>query len=197
MSESETERVSSISCMISDITEELSFGNLPSSCPTQNTQPQVAIWELPSREDVSELSDDDDLYMPNDTDTDEATLDMQEDIIIDLGTHPEVPKFNDILPHSSAGHIYDNPGQELCGLQVQEQDHTQLGHPYHPWANENELWLSHFIFFKVKMTIEVADILMGSIRDGPLRMDGLTASSAHQLLTIIDDGVKYVPVSSI
>ena len=197
MSESETERVSSISCMISDITEELSFGNLLSSCLTQKTQPQVAIWELPSHEDVSELSDDDDLYMPNDTDTDEATLDMQEDIIIDLGTHPEVPKFNDILPHLNMGHIYDISGQESCGFQVQEQDHTQLGHLYHPWASENELWLSHFIFFKVKMTIKVADVVMRSIRNGPVQMDGLAATSVHQWLSIIDDGVKYVPVSSI
>ena len=148
-------------------------------------------------EDVSELSDDDDLYTVNDTGTEDADLDMQEDIIIDLGRHPEVLKLNDVLPHPNVGHIYDDPGQESCGMQIQEQDHMELGHLYHPWTSENELWLSHFVFFKAKMTIKKADMVMRSIRDGPLRMDGLTATSAHQLLSIIDDGVKYVPVSSI
>ncbi len=47
------------------------------------------------------------------------------------------------------------------------------------------------------MSVGVADVMMEGIRDGRLRIDGLAATRAHKMLSIIDNDAKYVPVSSI
>jgi hypothetical protein len=140
--------------------------------------------------EVFSISEDNDLYTDSDTDTD---LDTQVDIDIDLTKLPEISKNGDILPHPDAGHIYDTPGEESHSWKIQKQDHMRLSHPYHPWSSENELWLSHFIFFKAGMSIAVADKMLEGIRDGRLRVDGLNTTRAHKLLSIMDDA-KYAPV---
>lgn len=158
------------------------------------TQGQVSLCEFQFDED-----EDDDLYTGGDadTDTEDSDLDTPVDIRDGLAKLPEMLKFGDTHFHPDAGYIYDAPGQESHSWKVQEQDHRRLGHPYYPWSSENELWLSNFIFFKAKMTIGVADTMIGGIRDGRLRMDGLATTRARKMLSIIDDGVKFVPVSLI
>ena len=139
----------------------------------------------------------DDFYTDSDADTEDSDLDTQIHIHVGLSKLPEMFKFGDILPHPNAGYIYDIPGQESRTLKIQEQDHRRLGHPYHPWSSENELWLSNFIFFKAKMTIGTADVMMSGIKDGRLSIDGLAITRARKMLSIIDDGAKYMPVSSV
>jgi hypothetical protein len=140
---------------------------------------------------------DDDLYTSSDAE--DSDFDNQIDIDVDdgLAKLPEALKFGNVLPHPNAGFIYDVPGQEYCSLKIQEQDHKRFGHPYHPWTSENELWLSHFMFFKAKMTVGMADVMMKAVRDGQLKIDGLTTTRARKLLAIIDEGAEYVPVSSV
>ena len=46
------------------------------------------------------------------------------------------------------------------------------------------------------MMIEMADVLLGGIRDGQLKMDSLSITRAHQLLSKMDNGARYVPVCS-
>ena len=114
-------------------------------------------------------------------------------IHIDLNKLLEIFKFGDILPHPDAGHIYSIPGQESPSWKIQKQDHTWLGHPYHPWSSENELWLSDFIFFKIRMSIVIVEKIMKNIRNRWLRIDSLNITRACTLLSIIDD-VQYALV---
>ena len=166
------------------------IGQIVCCCPEVIIRPS-------SPESETRLPEDNELYTDGNTDTEDSDLDISVDIYVSLAKLPVRLKFGEVLLHPNARCIYDTPGQEFHGLKIQKEDHRRLGHPYHPWSSENELWLSNFIFFKAKMSVGVADVMMRGIRDGRLRIDGLAATRAHKMLSIIDNGAKYVPVSSI
>ncbi len=113
-----------------------------------------------SPESEIRLPEDNELYTDGNTDTEDSDLDISVDIYVSLAKLPVRLKFGKVLLHPDAGHIYDTPGQEFHGLKIQKQDHRRLGHPYQPWSSENELWVSNFIFFKAKMSVGVADVMM-------------------------------------
>jgi len=187
--------VSSITPIISNILgEKSSANNLRSPSPARDTELQDSSWEFQFSGGLHGLPEDNNFTTDSDTDTEDTDLDTPVDSRVRLTKLPDMLKFGDALPHPNAGHIYDIPGQESHGLKIQEQDHRRFGHPYHPWCSENELWLSNFIFFKAKMSISMADVMMEGIRDGRLRIDGLNISRARKMLSIIDDGAKYIPV---
>jgi hypothetical protein len=164
---------------------------IESSSPESETG-EVSVTHTTSHEEFRIL-DDNDNDTDSDTDTEIFDLDTSVGIHIDLNKLLEIFKFGDILPHPDAGHIYSIPGQESPSWKIQKQDHMRLGHPYHPWSSENELWLSDFIFFKARMSIAVAEKMMEGIRDRRLRIDGLNTTRAHMLLSIMDDA-QYAPV---
>ena len=95
--------------------------------------------------------EDSDSYVDSDdSDADITNSDLDSDsnfdsdlILIDIHQNqtkvPEMLELSDVLPHFSAGHIYETSGQDLCGFEIQEQDHDQHGHLYYPWICDNKL----------------------------------------------------------
>jgi hypothetical protein len=149
--------------------------------------------EIQNTPNTIQPEEDEDSFI-GDSDTETSDSDLA---IIDSSSNkykpPETFISDDILPHPNAGYIYDAPGQKSRVFEIQEHDHREHGHPYYPWASDNELWLSHFIQ-TTKMTIGTTDIMMGGIKEGRLAMNGLASTSARQMLTRIDNDATYIPV---
>ena len=163
----------------------------------ENSDPITQEFQLSDDEELPGLPGEDSDSYVNDSDDSDSDTDIVISDLTVMDIHqklPEMLELSDVLPHPNAGHICDTSGHASRGFEVQEQEHRRYGHPYYPWTCDNELWLSHFIFFKAKMTFGMADVMLRGIRDGRLKMDNLSITRAHQMLSKIDDGATYVPV---
>jgi hypothetical protein len=78
---------------------------------------------------------------------------------------------------------------------LQESLHIKHGHPFHPWANEDEIWLADFIFTKARMSMSITDDLLNGFKCGRINMQGCSPlyRTNKQLMEQLDEA-EFVTV---
>ena len=109
---------------------------------------------------------------------------------------PDIIQQSEALPYHLGGFIYEADGASSQDFDVQERLHLQHGHPFHPWRNEDKLWLADFIFRKAGMSSSVTNNLLDGFRDGWIKMDqGELSLKANKQLMKQLDRAEFISVS--
>lgn len=96
----------------------------------------------------------------------------------------------DVIVHPDGGYIVESGSNPLICHDIFSENTK-----YYPWANEDELWLSNFIFSEAKMSSRVANSMLRLFTVGRLRMQQpIRFSNVHQMHKIMDSA-KYSPVN--
>ena len=136
------------------------------------------------------MSDNNDIYS-------DSSSESADSVEIESGELEDSSEFveHEILPHHQAGYIYEGQSTGLSVFEIQRNLQTILGHPFSPWSNEDEFWLTHFIFIKAKMTVSSSNELLNSFKSGRINMhNDLSCSSYKRMMELIDQA-KFSTVS--
>jgi hypothetical protein len=137
-----------------------------------------------STDEDSSFQDSDDLLSVDSDNTDD-TISLRENI-------PDLSA-GDILLNDCGGHKYGSGGEESIAICTQRRQHMENGHPFYPWKNENELWISSLIYTEMKVSEAAANKLLKGVSDGKLKIDGVRIDTMKQIHSILD-AAEYVPV---
>ena len=80
---------------------------------------------------------------------------------------------DDFLEHDHGGQIYNIEVEACPALHIQEKHHRDKGHPYHPWETANEVGITNLVYAQAHMTMAATNKLLGSFKNGVMKMDGL------------------------
>jgi hypothetical protein len=134
-------------------------------------------------------TDDDDDDGIEDNDDDKLSINSGDDAsTLDISLESD-----DIFLNNHGGHIYGSGGEESRAIHTQQRRHMESGHPFYPWKNENELWISNLIYAEMQLSEAAADKLLKGVRDGKLKIEGVPIDSMRQIHKIIDMA-DYIPV---
>jgi hypothetical protein len=133
-------------------------------------------------------------YNPDDT-SDDGNSSVNSDEALDFVNidcekfehFPNLIQHNEILPHHRAGYIYQTEGTGSQVFEVQKNLQIKHGHPFFPWANEDEFWLAYFMFVKARMSISTSNSLLDGFKNGRITMQsGLSYHTNRKMLELID-----------
>ena len=145
-----------------------------------------------SESDISEGSDlsatQDDLYIDDDSDC--------ESVSGDVSFTQETDLDDDFIEHDHGGQIYDIEVEACPALQIQEKHHCDKGHPYHPWETANEVGITNLVYAQAHMMMAATNQLLGSFKNGIMKMDGLGFHSSRAMHKILG-AADYVLVCNI
>ena len=150
-------------------------------------------WELSgepsddSQYDSDITTDGDDGSVTTDVTTDETTVSHNID-------RRELAQQHESLAHYSAGYIYETQGTGSRVFEIQNNLRIEDGHPFSPWVNEDEFWLTYVMFVKAGISMSACIDLLDGFRIGRISMrGGLSFSTSSKMLNVIDQA-KFVTV---
>ena len=82
-------------------------------------------------------------------------------------------------------------------FEIQNNLREEHGHPFSPWANEDEFWLAYVIFMKAKISMSACNDLLDGFRAGQISMRGDLSFYTNQKMLKIIDQAKFVTVFGI
>lgn len=143
-------------------------------------------------EDKKNDSDDDDKEDEEeneDEDEDEENEENDDEEVVGLDELSEELSDDDveIVSHDKGGYIYD--------LDKDDKDDSESDNLFYPWANEDELWLSNFLFKNISSS--VANTILEAITTGRLftRLP-IRFKNVREMHSIIDQGADIVKMVS-
>ena len=116
---------------------------------------------------------------------------------IDTGDFPQVLIYqNEVLEDRRGGHTFQNHlGEECPAMLIQHSDHRDKGHPYLPWSNANQVWVTNLVYIQIRMTMKSANTLLQGLEEGKAWIDGINFGTAKKILGLLDHA-NYVLVHS-
>lgn len=89
---------------------------------------------------------------------------------------------DNILVDHCSGHIFNYQGDESKMLCIQEKDHHEMGHPYYPSCNTNELWITNLIYTQAQMMVTKADLLLKGIKEKHVVFEGVNFDTVKKYI---------------
>jgi len=166
----------------------------PSSL-SDNEDPPFQLTEFLS-EIPGELSDDFQYDSEDDADSDADSDSSGEttELVEEFTSHSDIIQQHEALSHHNAGYIYETQGTESQVFEIQNKLREEYGHPFSPWANEDEFWLAYVMFVKAKMSMSACNDLLDGFRAGRISMRGSLSFYTNQKMLKIIDQAKFVTV---
>ena len=100
---------------------------------------------------------------------------------------------DDVLVDHRGGHTCKDQGEESRAISRQEKDHHEIGHPYHPWHNANELWITNLVYTQAQMMMTKADLLLKGIIEKCVVIERVDFHTAKKMYSTLDSA-EYTPV---
>ena len=86
-------------------------------------------------------------------------------------------------------------GDECQAMLCQCGDHKDEGHPYLPWSNVNQIWVTNLIYTQARISIMSTNILLQGLKEGKARIESVNFYTAKKMFSLLDNA-DYVPVHS-
>jgi len=175
---------------------------LPDSIPpdidrevSSNEEGSIAKWIFSNEEDYLSEESNISLYdseVNGDTSSDEETTNSGE---IDDTHILNLIQLGEDLPHHQAGYIYQTQGTGSRIFEIQENLQMKHGHPFSPWANEDDFWLSYHIIVKARMSMSTSSDLLNSFKNGRISMRGSLSYHTNKKMLELIDKAEYITVT--
>ena len=164
--------------------------------PDKNTAQNQTMFRDGSSHDLYENSEE--ATRDNDNISETSSTDSDEYLNIDAEVIPQAQLYEDeVLEDHRGGHVYQNHhGKECPAMSIQHNDHRDKGHPYLPWSNANQIWVTNLIYIQARMTMKSTNTLLQGLEDGKARIEGVNFGTAKTMLSLLDNA-NYVPVHSV
>ena len=102
--------------------------------------------------------------LEDDADNDSSSKAIE--LVEEFTSHSDVIQQYKALSHHNAGYIYEIQDIESQVFEIQNNLQEEHGHPFSPWANEDEFWLTYVIFVKAKISMSTCNDLLDDFRAG-------------------------------
>lgn len=178
--------LSSHNLQVRGIPEDITMIPTASESNNQDESPNAYANSYISLEISSVSSEDSEYNMSEDDDSSIASDSFQ--VNENITKFPDIIREDDVLPHYQAGYIYQIEGIKSGNFDIQRSLHIKYGHPFYPWATEDEFWLADFIYIKAKMSRSISDSLLKEVRSGrvKIRDANLSDYTSKQLANQLD-----------
>ena len=159
-----------------------------------NKDPSSQLSEFLS-EIPRELSDNFQYDSEDDADSDSSS--EATELVEEFTSHSNIIQQHKALSHHNTSYIYKTQGTESQIFEIQNNLREEHGHPFSPWANEDEFWLAYIIFIKAKISMSACNDLLDGFRAGRILMRGSLSFYTNQKMLKIIDQAKFVMIFGI
>ena len=103
---------------------------------------------------------------------------------------------DDVLQDCHGGRTYQSQlGNECQAMLYQRGNHKDEGHPYLPWSNTNQIWVTNLIYTQGRMSMISTNMLLQGLKKGKARIESVNFYTAKKMFSLLDNA-DYVPVCS-
>ena len=76
---------------------------------------------------------------------------------------------------------------------IQRSEHHENSHPYSPWDNANQIWVTNLVYIQAQMTMKSANTLLQGLKEEVVKIEGVNFSTVKEMMSQINNA-NYVPV---